>query len=446
MRRVSFDRGIVAYALTAMVTGLVFAAVTPPFRVPDEEGHFLRAAAIAYGDPQPAVMGWRPFTSLPEGFKAFVTTVYKLDVFARYSFEDLKGALSIPLRPDTRVHLPLPAWYSPVPYLPQAVAALGGRIVSLRPLILFYAGRVVNLIAAVILVAMATQAAPRRRLLFIVPALLPMTLFQFASWSPDAATIGAAFLLTALMLRAIEGSALLSPREVMLLSGAGFALGLCKPVYFLLGCMVFAIPRDRFQSGRHRAAAVTAVLFAVLAGTVLAMVAASRSYYRPRPELPIDPAQQLRCIERDPVRHVRTTLRDLRTNGASYIEQMLGRLGLMNVKIPFGIRILLGALLLLAALAAAPPLSLAQRLLFATIIVVTIGGISLSQYLVWTPVCSDTIEGMQGRYFLPIVPLILALLGVQRWRWRSPMGPFLAVAGIANLVALSVLVARYWGS
>jgi len=330
----SFDRATIAFGLVAIVIGIAYTVVTPPLRVPDEEGHFLRAAAIAQGDPQPKVMGWRPFTSLPKGTQRFVSTVYKTDLSAKYTLDDLRLAASIPLERATMVNLPLPAWYSPVPYLPQAMAALIGRAFDLRPIVTFYAGRIVNLIAAVFLVVLAMATTPKRRLLFAAPALLPMTLYEFASWSADAVTIGAAFLLIALLIRAIEGDDLVTGREVAQIAACAFALGLCKPVYFLIALMALGIPRRRFSSPRQQVAALVGILSAVLLGTLLATLSASRSYHRPRPELPIDPAQQVSCIRNDPIRYLRTTANDFRTNGWSYAEQAVGRLGLMDLKIP----------------------------------------------------------------------------------------------------------------
>jgi hypothetical protein len=74
----------------------------------------------------------------------------------------------------------------------------------------------------------------------------------------------------------------------------------------------------------------------------------------------------------------------------------------------------------------------------------TIAGILLSQYLIWSIVCGDALEGVQGRYFLEILPLVLTALAVPRIRWRFAQWAIIAVAVVCNALAINVLVQRYW--
>ena len=143
-----------------------------------------------------------------------------------------------------RVVVRYPLFYSPLPFVPQAFAIAIGDALHLRPLIAFYLGRLLNLAAALSLIALAFRlfASP----VLATCALLPMTLFLFASFSSDAITIAMTFLATAL---ALAGS----PWIIV----ASLALGLCKPAYVLVPLVVLA-------SRRRWIAATT--LVAVIAG------------------------------------------------------------------------------------------------------------------------------------------------------------------------------------
>src|SRR4029077_21053180 len=106
-------------------------------------------------------------------------------------------------------------------------------MLPLRPLLLFYAGRTANLFAAVILIAMAIRAAPQLSGVIAAVALLPMSLYEMASWSADAGTMALAWLVTALLLA--------PERRLWAVMTAGFALSLCKPAYFLIALLALAI-------------------------------------------------------------------------------------------------------------------------------------------------------------------------------------------------------------
>src|SRR5207245_11364675 len=76
-----------------------------------------------------------------------------------------------------------------------------------------------------------------------------------------------------------------------------------------------------------------------------------------------------------------------------------------------------------------------------SIVAVTALGVVISQYLSWSIICGDVIEGVQGRYFLPVLPLVLAVI----WSAAAmpPLlvrvvkgGPAMALQILCNAVAL----------
>ena len=92
------------------------------------------------------------------------------------------------------------ASYGPVGYLPQAAGIGLGRLVGAPPLTCFYLARLANLLAAIALLFFAIRLAPFGKQLFVLLALLPMTMFELASVSCDALTISGAMFFTALLL------------------------------------------------------------------------------------------------------------------------------------------------------------------------------------------------------------------------------------------------------
>jgi uncharacterized membrane protein len=298
----------------------------------------------------------------------------------------------------------------------------------MRPAIVFYAGRIVNLLVTVMLIALAIRAAPQYASMFAAAALLPMSLYEFASLSADAPTIALAWLFTALLLA--------PPRRTWVIAVAGFALALCKPAYFLLALLAFVMPLRWRQK--------IAILGATAFGTLLSLVAASRGVYNARAGQPVDAGAQIRCIVSDPIHFGHVMLHDLATNGRFYIEEMIGRFGANQLKLS-PIIITVEILLLIAvAITCGAALRARIRITALAIVMMTVCGILLSQYLIWSVVCGDALEGVQGRYFLEILPLFLAAIVLPRTRLRMNPGIVIAVAVLCNAMALMTLVQRYW--
>lgn len=409
------------FAIAACALGIAFLAITPPFKVPDERAHFWRAEAIAAGHLIPNGGGRPDSANIPQGLKTLVWVIE--------GNRDFRTAYAIPLEPIKEPRIEFPAWYTPLPYVPQAIAAAVCRLLNVRPLITFYAGRLATLAAALALIAAAMRVAPALSSIIGAVALLPMTIFLFASWSADAMTIALSILLTAM---------LLSDRNVPLpaLTGVTLALALCKPAYFLIPAMIFLASKSWIAIG--------SVIGADIAGTVASFGYARMAYYRQRPGLPVDAAAQLRCMAADPMRFARAGLHDALAHGASYVEEMIGRLGSMDVKLPVAVIVVELLLLIVVAAGSGIGLSAGRRTLAMVIVILTAAGIVLSQVLTWSIVCSDVIEGVQGRYFLPVVPLALAAISIPQNRWRFAIPAVVAIASVCDAVALVVLWRIYW--
>jgi uncharacterized membrane protein len=88
------------------------------------------------------------------------------------------------------------------------------------------------------------------------------------------------------------------------------------------------------------------------------------------------------------------------------------------------------------------PIDRWQRGILAAVIVASLLILSLSQYLIWTELGAGVIEGLQGRYFLPIAPLALLLVASNRLRWSR--WPVAIVAVVGNGMALIALARHYY--
>ncbi|HSP13637.1 MAG TPA: DUF2142 domain-containing protein [Thermoanaerobaculia bacterium] len=421
------------FVIVGVCAVVLFTFVTPPFQVPDEVGHFWRAESIAHGALFPPMTARGAAAELPKGLASIVLVFWRTTPDFKITYDEFHRARWVRLEPETRVPVILPAGYTPAPYIPQIVAATIGRVVHAIPVVTFYLGRLLNGLAFVAMVAMAIRIAPALRWVFAASGLLPMAMYLAASWSPDAMTIAASLLFTALLLRGAR-----TPREAALLSAAGAFVGLCKPAYFLIALLALVVPIVR---GSYRAI----IIAATAAGVALAMWSAARAFVPARPGVRIDPAAQIDCIRHDPGVFGDAIVHEARLHGLEYTEQGVGRLGLLDIRLPQAVITAELLLLLLCAWSGVEAPRMPVRLLSLLIVAATVAGIALSSYLGWTAVCARQIDGIQGRYFLPIVPLIFAVVSLPLVRREAiPRIVLLTVSAAANATALAAVIARYY--
>jgi uncharacterized membrane protein len=94
--------------------------------------------------------------------------------------------------------------------------------------------------------------------------------------------------------------------------------------------------------------------------------------------------------------------------------------------------------------------SVGQRLLLVLAALATLALVSASQYATWTPYGADYVEGIQGRYFIPLAPAVAWIFHTRRWqadhlaRLLDQILPWLSLLSFA--MALWTVLHRYYGS
>jgi uncharacterized membrane protein len=447
------------FLLASLLFGLAFAVVTPPFQVPDEPAHFYRSYAISEGD----LRGQRHGVGVAAGWGTVLpASLWQLDTELRGDLpgrpelkiqpERIRRALRVPLAEERRVFIDYrtSAQLSCVPYLPQAAAIAVARMFGAPPLVLLYAARLVNLLVATALIALALRQLPAFRWLFTLLALTPMTLFLRASLSADAFTIAVAFLLAATVARRAWGVDQPGTwKDVSLLTICAAALCLTKPVYMPLAGLVFLIPAHRLPGGRRLPALVPFVGITA-AAFALAVAIGSAMDLPLRLDEVVDRHRQIQDAVADPQRVAWILIRDSLQQGDRYAAQMVGQLGWLDVNLPkpfLWISLLVLGLVALCDGSREVVARTRQRILLSLIVLATVALVSAAQYATWTPYGADVLEGVQGRYYLPLAPAAAWLLHNRRLQ-ISPavLSRVLPVLGVlSSIFAVWLVLRRYYG-
>ncbi len=437
--------GFKVLRLVIAVAAFLYVFITPPFQVPDETQHFLKAYQLSLGRllciPGDGTMG----DNLPASIGALISVDFPLETAGQqrlYRLGDIAAGWRRPLDPGDTAFAAFPniASYAPTLYAPQALGIVLGRAVGLPPLGLFYAARLVNALVGIGLILTAIAIIPFGKPVFWALAALPTVLYQTASASPDSTIIGLGFLATALTLR---GGAALFPVTILL----GLAKGIYLPL-ILAGQGWSLRLKDRrlwLIAGSGIAAALIFAGWMIYSGgTQMPFHVVSRKTLLDEPTA--DLGAQLHVILSRPFFYLRVLASSFIERAPVYVLQIAGRFGWNAILMPLAVYGLAACVLALSLfMPGITPLP-GQRIRWLAIVIAGTVLIETALYLSGTPLAADYIQGTQGRYFIPFLPLAgLALMRPQRqfspviWHRR-----FTLLVIILITVGIAVDLESFW--
>lgn len=438
------------FAALLAVFGTAFAVGMPPCQTPDEPSHFFRAYRVSEGRLNVRKVGeWGGGTvpvsvsRIAEGF-----TELPFHPERHTSVNNVTALLSLPLAPKDRVfrNLPGSAYYSFVPYLPQAAGMAVARWAGCGPLPIFYAGRLANLAVAVVLVFWTVRLTPVFPLVFGLVALLPITVHQFASHNPDASTIAVALLLLAVVFRlALGGLDPSPPRLVRGFAALAVWLTLCKFPYAALALVYLAVPARRLGGFRPYAYVGATVFFVTVALAAMLTQLKNNAPDRLSNHPDVSITKQVEQIRARPWRYAKVVLATVAEHSGDYIFN-LGLLGWLDTRVnPLAMQFMVIFLVVVALGDRTQGLhpsgwlkltGLAAAMLCAVVILT-------SCYVCGCLLKAKIIVGPQPRYFVPLLPLLLLPLYNSVVRVQVDRQALVALCGAACSAVLFVAVANF---
>ena len=464
-----------------LALGILFNMVLPPYSAPDEQFHINQSFTLASTiyNPYLPVAQSQIHSSLrrPSDVDVIVqdgeTTVFTWQHIAK----NLLTTNSDPFT-HTQDYDEYQVDSSYTMYWISALGVLAGFLLRLGFIPTLFLGRLTNLVFFAFLAAWAVKRTPVAKAVFASVALLPMTLHLAASYSRDSNLLALCLLFAALVLDLAFG-----PREqigwkqLIPPALAGLLIVPSKIVYFPLALLVFLIPAARlgrfskafkggflalclvifffnaggqvilndFMSGNTQVAAgaastsVSAETAETAQSTAEPAQSASESAAQSTASLPESsegatapqteeaPVQDdsvcytLPYILSHPLDTLELAIRSVVENGDHYVKTLIG--GTLSYFDP-GVQIAwtwVAALMILLVLAWLQPGF--ELPVWAKAVCLLIGlaccGLAVLGCISWTPTYYTTIYGLQGRYFLPVLCLLLLARPKRLLRSRS---------------------------
>ncbi len=424
------------YLLVALPCALRLAVTTVPYDTADEPNHFLRATQIGQGGlVSKKLSGGNAGGALPVG----VVRSYDLDhlvhgpghlritVAALAPFEALRWGRGTGL-----IGFPNTATYGPVMYAPAALAIDLGRALDLPVLATLRAARAADAVAATALAATAILVSVTGLPFLTLVLMLPMTLFLFGSASQDAMLIASGAFVASWLGRRASGLPAGWPAWLAVGALVG-AMAMGRLPYALLA----AIPVILTFDGPERAKGVASAALAIVATALWFAVGIAPLGVSTRAGGSLLGGAQIHWILRHDGEAARVLWKTVAEWPTYRFREVVGVLGWLDIEFPARIyRWAAVAMTLTLALALRQPRTgFARRLLILLTLLAIVLAIYVALYLSWTIIGAARIDGIQGRYFLPLAPF-LVLLG----RSRPDLGQAL-VAAIA-IVGMGLVAER----
>ncbi|MFZ3009471.1 MAG: DUF2142 domain-containing protein [Candidatus Microsaccharimonas sp.] len=446
------------FLLLAVVFGTFMIFLTPPLMVPDELAHFGRGYQVSEGHllsetnesgtggivptvPKNQAKSTREVPSLYSGnyFDRLTEANYKFETF------------------------PNSAVYSPISYIPQAMGIKIADVIYPSIGLMFILGRIFNLATFVVLILVAIRAAPRAKWVYVVAALLPMTIHQAASLSSDVMTIGLAFVIIAYIHKLFVSKVKLDRKTFIILGILSIGLALTKQTNIVLLFPLLFLPVRLFNNLSSKLLIVGSLLVTSMIFMVSWYVITKIFHY----DLHFSPydadiMKQLIFI----LHHVGDFFRVLFvtyiyggiSNGGTMLQDffagsVIGYFSWIEYKLPLA-SIISAYVLLFVTLFYVDGqkkdiyisrLAIIQLITFIGAMIAT----ALILYLTWSAVGAGRVDGLQGRYFIALIPLLVGpALFLQKYlkisMSKTTLGVIVGGVSAVNLLVMILLTFEWF--
>ena len=405
------------FFFVAFFSGLLFVFITPFGQEPDGWVHFTRSMDVAEANlllPFWDNNGSSSVMKLPENINDIGFRKINPDIAEGTSYMNNIKQLHFS---ENIIAMEGMGGFCSLFYLPQAIGICIAKTFGMTVYGYMLWGRIINLLAYVTLAYIGLKKMPVFKNIYMVIALLPMSIFQAASFSYDAVLCGLCFLFIGICFYYAYEKENLTWKDVLCLGVILALLLLCKYVYVCIGLLVFIIPMKKFGDTKNywKSFGIALLPIIVMIGFVLMNSGVPVSAPANSASSEVAQISQLGYVLQNPMFAVKVFVRSCISNFNIYVEQLtiLGWLNYSLGVLEYLIPIFMVVVAFLDTKEYTDKITVKDRIIyFATFVIVVSAGM-MGLYLmdgVANPVGEPIIRGYQGRYTIPVLMLLLTSL------------------------------------
>ncbi len=303
-------------------------------------------------------------------------------------------------------------------YFPGVIGIVLGRLFGLGTVMTYMLARLLLLITYTVLTYFALKKIPVLKSILAIVMLMPTVIYRAATVSQDGLIYAYTFLFLAYTIYYVYNKSKIRIKDtvIMVLTGVGMALGK-GGVYIPLMLLLFLIPKDNFGPKVKYGIVVACSALVCIGSYIISNPAILTDFLNSAKGTDTelmwieDNSYSLKSIIKSPGGSLKLLVCTFFLNGGTYLSQAVGDgYGWIQINVS-QLWTIAYVVIMAAALLNVNGTEYTFDMKKRTVTLVT-GAISafltlLSMWIFWTRISSPVIEGVQGRYFVPVIFLIL---------------------------------------
>ncbi len=407
-----------------MSLGLLYMFVLPPFGSPDESSHFASAYRVSNTIMFKDVIDENGKVLVRNGDISQNITAYPTVNSYKYIISDFfKTDKSNGVLP----HYSECVKTTPMAYLPQALGITVARLLNLGYIGLVMMGRLFNLTAVSICMSFAIKWIPFGKRLIFVLGTLPMTMNLISSYSYDGFIMAMSFMFIAYCGKLAYEKEIVETKDIVIIALLLALLAPCKIIYAPIVGVCLIVKKSKFSSTKQYLLSVLVVAVAVVGAMIIVNASVLTSYVSADTSDAVvswsgEQMYTISYLLENPNEFIGIMVNTIKEMTNTYYRMMIGTsLGSLDPELMLDNKFIYSftALLILSIVPVAGEkrykVSGITNIWSVFLFVLMSLLILFSMLIAWTPIGYGCIAGVQGRYFIPIVPLVLLPICNNKW-------------------------------
>lgn len=300
------------------------------------------------------------------------------------------------------------ASYTIFSYFSPTLGVIIGKFLNLNLMLTYYLARIFSFIAFLVASFYAIKLIPFGKIVLFIFSFNPIWIQQAISLSADTMINAFTLLLISFIFYLYNKKDKITDKEINVYGLLAISIAFMKMVYFPLSALALIL-FFKIKNKKHKRKIIIIIALTILFAFINYLI--SNLYIFPKSyqlKYGIDSMKQLSWIIHYPIKYVKVILSTTLTKGDFYFYTMLGRsLGDFRIALPNIVIIFYSFIIILSPFIEEKKCSLKkyQKIIILVIIAIIYLLVETALYLTWSGVGASTIEGVQGRYFHPILLL-----------------------------------------
>lgn len=344
--------------------------------------------------------------------------------------------------------------YSSFSYIGSSIGILIGRTLKLNIFLTYYLARIFNFIIAITIIYFAIKIIPNFKCFILLYSLTPMFIQQISCVSADTIINAIAIFLIAFVLYLKYTKKAFDRKDKIIYIVICLLLASIKYTYLPMIFLIFILDKSIIIKDKKNRNFV--IILMIISFVVAGFLYVFKSSYFLSHEISTlagintNVGEQLKYILNNPFKYMSVFVNTLFENGEFYYFTFLGRnLGTYTITNNSFLMIILSFVLFSSLFIMKEKkeivLDKKDKIVFILITIFVVCLIETGLYMLWNAVGSNTIEGVHGRYFIPILLLPLMMFRSEKISVETKYAQYIMIIMVVLIQAYVMLtILRYF--